>query len=106
MEIPGVLRWEQDTLVVRSRISKASLYDLLALFSRYGISMRQLAQFENDANSSWFRDPVKYWHKDVFGAQRSNRSFDADTRRQGAAKRAGQRTPRVALPARAGQLRR
>lgn len=67
VEIPGVLRWEQDTLVVRSRISKASLYDLLALCSRYGIPMRQLAQFETAANSAWFRDPVKYWHKAVFG---------------------------------------
>jgi hypothetical protein len=35
---------------------------------------------------------------------RSNRSFDADTRRQCAAKRAGKRTPRGALPVRAGQL--
>ena len=74
MEIPGVLRWDGDTLVVRSRISKTSLYDLLALFSRYGINMRQMAQFENAANSVWFRNPATFWHKQVFGAQRSNRS--------------------------------
>jgi hypothetical protein len=37
---------------------------------------------------------------------RSNRSFDADKHRQGAARRAGERTPRGALPVRAGQLRR
>jgi hypothetical protein len=36
----------------------------------------------------------------------SNRSFDADTHRQGAAGRAGELTPRGALPVRAGQLRR
>lgn len=35
-----------------------------------------------------------------------NRSFDTDTLRQGAAKRAGEPTPRGALPVRAGQLRR
>jgi hypothetical protein len=37
---------------------------------------------------------------------RSNRSFDTDTLRQGAASRAGERTSRGALPQRAGQLRR
>jgi hypothetical protein len=35
-----------------------------------------------------------------------NRLFDADTRRHCAAKRAGELTPRGAMPARAGQLRR
>jgi hypothetical protein len=35
-----------------------------------------------------------------------NRSFDADTLRQGAASRAGERTSRGALPLRAGQLQR
>ena len=66
-EIPGVLRWEQDTLVIRSRLSEASLRDLLALFSRYEIPMRQLAQFENDANRLWFTAPHMYWHGRVFG---------------------------------------
>jgi hypothetical protein len=37
---------------------------------------------------------------------RSNRSFDSDTQRHCAAKRAGERTPRGAMPLRAGQLRR
>jgi len=36
----------------------------------------------------------------------SNRSFDTDTHRQGAASRARERTSRGALPVRAGQLRR
>lgn len=35
-----------------------------------------------------------------------NRSFGADTHRQGAAKPAGERRPGGALPVRAGQLRR
>jgi hypothetical protein len=42
----------------------------------------------------------------VHPALRSNRSFDSDTHRQGAARRAGELTPRGALPVRAGQLRR
>lgn len=73
-EIPGFLRWEQDTLVVRSRLSEASLRDILALFSRYGIPMQQLAQFENPKNTAWFRAPHMYWHKQIFGAQKSNKS--------------------------------
>jgi hypothetical protein len=36
----------------------------------------------------------------------TNRSFDTDTQRHCAAKRAGERTPRGAMPLRAGQLRR
>ena len=36
----------------------------------------------------------------------ANKSFDADTHRHSAAKRAGERTPRAAMPVRAGQLRR
>jgi hypothetical protein len=74
-EIPGFLRWDQDTLVVRSRLSEASLRDLLSLFSRYEISMKQLAQFENPKNSAWFRAPHMYWHARVFGVEQSARAF-------------------------------
>ncbi|BBL58874.1 hypothetical protein MKFW12EY_24870 [Methylomonas koyamae] len=37
---------------------------------------------------------------------RSNKTFDTDTRRQGAARLSGERMPRGALPVRAGQLQR
>lgn len=68
-EIAGFLRWEQDTLVMRSsRVSEVALRDLLALFWRYQIPMQQLAQFENERNTSWFRAPHVYWHRRVFGA--------------------------------------
>jgi hypothetical protein len=53
MEIPGVLRWEQDTLVVRTNVSQASLRDLVALFSRYQIPMSQLAQFRTAKNEGF-----------------------------------------------------
>lgn len=45
-EIPGFLRWDQDTLIVRSLLSEASLRDFLSLFSRYEIPMKQLTQFK------------------------------------------------------------
>jgi hypothetical protein len=67
MEIDGVLRWEQDTLVVRTNPSQASLRDLLALFSRYQIPMAQLAQFRTARNEVWFAAPQTYWHARVFG---------------------------------------
>lgn len=68
LEISGVLRWEQDTLVVRSRrISEEALRDLLSLFSRYNIPMAQLSQFKNSQNDAWFTAPHMYWHKKVFG---------------------------------------
>lgn len=70
LEIPCVLRWEQDTLVLRSkRISEAALRDLLAMFDRYDIPMEQLAQFKNSRNETWFAAPNMYWHKKVFGKQ-------------------------------------
>ena len=68
-EIPCVVGWEQDTLVVKSkRISEASLRDLLAMFWRYKIPMEQLAQFKNTANESWFAAPIMYWHSAVFSS--------------------------------------
>lgn len=67
-EISCFVRWEQDTLVVRSRrISEAALRDLLALFWRYNIPMGQLAQFQSSTNKAWFSAPHMYWHKKVFG---------------------------------------
>jgi hypothetical protein len=68
MQIPGSLRWEQDTLVMKSsNLSQASLRDLLALFVRYQIPMQQLAQFRNARNEAWFASPKMDWHTQVFG---------------------------------------
>lgn len=44
-----------------------SLDDLLALYARYQLDMRQLAQFETPENSAWLRNPKAFWHKQVFG---------------------------------------
>jgi hypothetical protein len=68
-EISGFVRWERDTLVIRSiRVSESALRDLIALFWRYKVPMQQLAQFENEKNTQWFRNPGMYWYKEVFGA--------------------------------------
>jgi hypothetical protein len=68
MQISGAVRWEQDTLVLKSLdVSQATLRDLLALFSRYQIPMKQLAQFRNPKNEGWFAAPQTYWHTQVFG---------------------------------------
>ncbi len=54
--------------VRRRRISRACLRELLGLFYRYGVSMRQLAQFEAPANRSWFRNESAPWYQRVFGS--------------------------------------
>lgn len=57
-------------LVVRlkRRPGKDDLRQLVAICHRYGVDMRQLAKFETVGNRVWFRDPKKYWHDAVFGA--------------------------------------
>jgi len=49
------------------RLSQVALRELLALHFRYGLPMKDLAQFETEQNKSWFRASHMYWHKKVFG---------------------------------------
>jgi len=53
-------------LTVPSTFSSKSLRELLGLFFRYKIDMKQLAQFRTKKNSSWFHDPGRYWFRKVF----------------------------------------
>ena len=53
-------------LAVSSCLSDKALRELLGLFFRYGVDMRQLAIFLTEKNRSWFRGPEKYWFKKVF----------------------------------------
>lgn len=70
MKIPCAVRWDQDTLIVDSLdLSDADLYDLIALFRRYGVSLRQLAQFRSAKNEAWLCDPQKYWHEGMFSVE-------------------------------------
>jgi hypothetical protein len=53
---------------LRRRPGDDDLRQLIALCSRYGVNMRQLAKFETNKNREWFADPTMFWHAAVFGA--------------------------------------
>ena len=54
---------------LKRRPGQDDLRQFLALARRYGLDMRKFAKFETEDNRHWFRDPRKYWHEAVFGAQ-------------------------------------
>ena len=56
-------------LSVPSRLPDKALRELLGLFFRYHVDMRQLAPFLTEKNQLWFHDPEKYWFKKVFSKQ-------------------------------------
>ena len=44
------------------------LQDIIALFYRYNVDMKQLKRCLTDSNKKWFFDNEKaFWHKKVFG---------------------------------------
>lgn len=50
------------------KIVDNDLRELLALFYRYKIDMKQLRVFLNEQNKEWFYGrPKGYWHYRVFG---------------------------------------
>jgi hypothetical protein len=54
--------------IPRRAISDTNLRDLLAIFYRYKIDMRQLKQFSMPRNQHWFEDEKTYWARMVFGS--------------------------------------
>jgi len=48
-------------------VDEHGLREMLALFHRYGVGMRQLVMFDRDEFADWFRNEQAYWYKDVFG---------------------------------------
>ena len=54
-------------ITLKRRPTKQDLLDLMALFFRYGVDMRQLARFETKSNRHWLCDPEAYWHHSIFG---------------------------------------
>ncbi len=45
-----------------------NLQDIIALFHRYNVDMKQLKKCLTDSNKTWFYDNKKaFWHKKVFG---------------------------------------
>lgn len=71
-DIPCVEKFEGRGLtlyitVLPNLVDEDSLRELLALFCRYGVEKRQLAQFDRVEFSEWFRNPNAFWHVEVFG---------------------------------------
>lgn len=53
-----------------AKISAEDLRELVALFYRYKIDMKQLKIFLNEKNKEWFFENRKsYWHRKVFGLE-------------------------------------
>jgi hypothetical protein len=57
-----------DTLfikVTKERVNEASLREIIALFYRYGISMKQLSIFDSQV-FSWLKNKESYWRKNIW----------------------------------------
>ncbi|MBF0474977.1 MAG: hypothetical protein HQK59_03935 [Deltaproteobacteria bacterium] len=53
----------------KADVDEDALRELLALFHRYGVDMKQLCVFDCSDFAEWFRDSTAYWFDSVFGAQ-------------------------------------
>jgi hypothetical protein len=54
-----------------------ALRELLALHFRYGLPMKDLAQYKSERNSAWFASPTAYWHEAVFGPDAISPNIEA-----------------------------
>jgi len=54
-------------LVNSAAVDEDGLREMLALFSRYGIGLRQLAFFDRKEFAGWFRNEQAYWYNEIFG---------------------------------------
>lgn len=48
-------------------LRKAELQELIALMTRYQLSMKCLSVLCNSKNEKWFKDKKMYWYRSVFG---------------------------------------
>lgn len=51
-------------------LDKKSLWDLVALFWRYEVSLKPLRVLARAKKFSWLRDKEMYWYDDMFGTGR------------------------------------
>lgn len=61
-----------DVLIIsiaKSAVDEDALRELLALFRRYNLDMKQMRVFDCSEFAEWFRDPRGYWFGSVFGAE-------------------------------------
>ena len=59
------VRGEGDTHVIdveKGKLRENELREIIALFHRYGIDMRQLRAFETRSNKTWLANEQAYWH--------------------------------------------
>ncbi|MGY0194098.1 hypothetical protein ACWA7J_03390 [Leptothrix sp. BB-4] len=49
-------------------VDEDALREILALFHRYGVSLKQLEVFDRPEFAEWFRDERAYWFDRVFRA--------------------------------------
>lgn len=71
-DLPCVERFEGRGRVLfitvqSNLIDENALRELLALFHRYGVDKRQLAQFDRAEFVDWFQNPNASWYSEVFG---------------------------------------
>ena len=63
---------ELHLFVENSEIPDQDLREIISMFYRYKIDMKQLQIFLNPKNKSWFHGTGRgYWYKKVFGAKRN-----------------------------------
>ncbi len=70
-QIPGVVSVEGflrtiDVSVDPSAVDDEGMRELISLFQRYGIDMRQLRKLETEEFSPWMRNRSAYWFKSMY----------------------------------------
>lgn len=65
------IRYDLYLHLVDTQPTDEDLQDLIGLFYRYNVDMKQLARFLTPENKGWFYDEKKaFWHKKVFSSKR------------------------------------
>jgi hypothetical protein len=77
--IPSIIKIEglKDTLyltVQSTELPDADLREIVALFYRYKVDMKQLAIFLTDTNKRWFYLKTAYWFRRTFGSTNKGKS--------------------------------
>lgn len=70
-QIPGVVSVERflrtiNVCVDPSAVDDEGMRELISLFQRYGIDMRQLRKLGTGEFSSWMRNRSAYWFKSMY----------------------------------------
>jgi len=69
--IPGIERvrgvGQKLEITIHHPMARDSLYDLIALLTRYSLDRRPLKPLCDEQPGNYFREPGKYWHAAVYG---------------------------------------